>query len=54
MLQNQPTPEELEAQESETKQVRAAEMQKANAVNKKLLNPRAIDLQEIQRLLASY
>lgn len=44
--QNQPTPEELEAQKAKQEQVEAAEMQKANAVKKEVTQPKAIDLQD--------
>lgn len=51
--QNQPTPEELEAQKAKQEQVEAAEMQKANAVKQEVTQPKAIDLQD-STAVASY
>ena len=43
--QNQPTPEELEAQKAKQEQLKAAEMQKANTAKEGVAQPKTIDLQ---------
>ena len=51
--QNQPTPEELEAQKAKQEQLEAAEMQKANAVKEEIAQPKTVDLQD-SMAVASY
>ncbi|MEG3657075.1 membrane protein insertase YidC [Arenibacter palladensis] len=51
--QNQPTPEELEAQKAKQEQLEAAEMQKANATKEEVAQPKTVDLQD-SMAVASY
>lgn len=44
--QNQPTPEELEAQKAKQEQLKAAEMQKANAAKEGIAQPKTVNLQD--------
>ena len=51
--QNQPTPEELEAQKAKQEQLEAAEMQKANVTKEEVAQPKTVDLQD-STAVASY
>ena len=51
--QNQPTPEELEAQKAKQEQLEAAEMQKADVTKEEVAQPKTVDLQD-STAVASY